>query len=244
MAEITQTMGRENIQRLMKDVRSLYKTPLEDNGIFYRHDEDNITMGYAMIIGPENTPYANGFYHFTFHFPHDYPYNPPRVEFTSTRYKCRFHPNLYRSGKVCLSILNTWRGEPWTSCQTISSVLLHLCTILTENPLINEPGILLTNSSVKPYNEIITYMNLRFAITDCLIDSHALAPCFARFENMRIKYFQQKKDEIITFINSQLIRHPEPCEIRISIYNMNICIDYKGILESLEEYDSRTKRSA
>ena len=42
MAEITQTMGRENIQRLMKDVRSLYKTPLEDNGIFYRHDEDNI----------------------------------------------------------------------------------------------------------------------------------------------------------------------------------------------------------
>ena len=23
----------------------------------------------------------------------------------------RFHPNLYRNGKVCLSVLNTWRGK-------------------------------------------------------------------------------------------------------------------------------------
>ena len=32
----------------------LEKNPLENNGIYYKHDEDNILRGYAMIIGPEN----------------------------------------------------------------------------------------------------------------------------------------------------------------------------------------------
>ena len=52
----------------------------------------------------------------------------------------RFHPNLYRNGKVCLSILNTWKGEQWTSCQTIRSILLTLITLFHNKPLLNEPG--------------------------------------------------------------------------------------------------------
>ena len=40
--------------------------------------------------------------------------------------KTRFNPNLYRNGKVCISLLNTWKGEQWTSCQTIESILLSL----------------------------------------------------------------------------------------------------------------------
>ena len=53
----------------------------------------------------------------------------------------RFNPNFYRNGKVCLSILNTWEGEKWSSCQSIRSILITLQMTMNETPLLNEPGI-------------------------------------------------------------------------------------------------------
>ena len=82
----------------------------------------------VLIFGPKDTPYENGYYLFKFKFPIDYPYNPPKVVYMTNDGKTRFNPNLYRNGKVCVSILNTWSGDQWTGCQTISSVLLTLCT--------------------------------------------------------------------------------------------------------------------
>jgi len=44
-------------------------------------DEDDVTHLNALIIGPEDTPYENGFFHFDMIFPHDYPWRPPKVNF-------------------------------------------------------------------------------------------------------------------------------------------------------------------
>ena len=109
---------------------------------------ENIFKGYAMIIGPSDTPYQDGFYFFEFNFPYDYPHSPPVLTFLSNGDNIRFNPNLYRNGKVCISLLNTWKGDQWTSCQSISSILLTLC-ILNENPLLNEPGITESNSEIE-----------------------------------------------------------------------------------------------
>lgn len=38
------------------------KNPLTEQGIHYIHDEGNMFKGTAMIIGPSDTPYADGFY--------------------------------------------------------------------------------------------------------------------------------------------------------------------------------------
>lgn len=69
-------------------------------------------------------------------FPEDYPSSAPQIQFLTTNGgKTRFNPNLYADGKVCLSILGTWRGESgeqWSSVQNcqvftpIFSSLLHL----------------------------------------------------------------------------------------------------------------------
>ena len=67
----------------------------------------------------------------------------------------RFNPNYYSCGKVCLSLLNTWNGDGWTSCQTIYSILIVLSSILNNNPLINEPGISSNNINIVPYNLLI-----------------------------------------------------------------------------------------
>ena len=54
----------------------------------------------------------------------------------------RFNPNLYNCGKVCLSLLGTWAGEPWNPAvsnltQVFNSILF---LIFVEKPYFNEPG--------------------------------------------------------------------------------------------------------
>ena len=153
------TISKEAINRLLKDVRQIMKHPLTDNNIYYMHDDDDILKGYALIIGPSDTPYFGGNYLFEINYPPDYPHSPPKVKYCTNGEKVRFNPNLYICGKVCVSLLNTWRGEQWTSCQSISSVLLTLCSLLCENPLLNEPGVTSSHLDIKNYNKIIEYSN-------------------------------------------------------------------------------------
>jgi ubiquitin-conjugating enzyme E2 Z len=59
-----------------------------------------------MITGPFDTPYEGGFFYFVIRCPPDYPIRPPRVKLMTTgQGQVRFNPNLYKNGKVCLSIL-------------------------------------------------------------------------------------------------------------------------------------------
>lgn len=156
-------VSRETTKRIASDVREVIKdTTLKDNNIFYEHNMDNFLKGTAMLIGPSGTPYENGMFIFRFLFPTTYPYNPPKVTFLNcTDERVRMNPNLYENGRVCLSVLNTWDGEPWSSCQTIRSVLLTLITVLNPNPLLNEPGIGPENESIEPYNRIVRFKSLQ-----------------------------------------------------------------------------------
>ena len=119
--------------------------------------------GYAVVFGPTDTIYRYGAYMFEFKFPTNYPVSPPKLTYLTNDGSTRFHPNLYRNGKVCISILNTWKGEQWTSCQTIRSVLLTLTTLFHNKPLLNEPGIRETHRDFNNYNKIIKYRNLKFS---------------------------------------------------------------------------------
>tara|TARA_B100000900_G_scaffold335182_2_gene296644 strand:- start:688 stop:1485 length:798 start_codon:yes stop_codon:yes gene_type:complete len=160
-------ISKETIKRLAIDAKSLITNPLNEENIYYKHDENNVLIGYAMIIGPENTPYSYGYYFFKFIFPYNYPFQPPEVIYLTNDGSTRFNPNLYtyaNNGKVCLSILNTWNGEGWSSCQTIRSILLTLVTVLNETPLLNEPGINQPNKNIDLYNEFISYKNIEFSI--------------------------------------------------------------------------------
>jgi ubiquitin-protein ligase len=53
-----------------------------------------------VILGPSNSPYAFGFFHFRAEYPHDYPISAPQVKITTTEGgRTRFNPNLYSDGK-------------------------------------------------------------------------------------------------------------------------------------------------
>jgi len=52
MSTDTVVLSRETTKRLIKDIREMIKNPLDDDGIYYKHDETNILEGYAYISGP------------------------------------------------------------------------------------------------------------------------------------------------------------------------------------------------
>ena len=61
-----------------------------------------------MIIGPNDTPYEGGFYFLDIVFFQDL--DPPKADIYDSNQEVRFNPNLYKNGKVCVSLLNTWSG--------------------------------------------------------------------------------------------------------------------------------------
>ena len=130
-------------RRIFADLRDLRKRKLDDgtNNIIVKVDEKNMRIMYVVIIGAKGTPYEGGFYFFLVEFPEDYPHKCPKVKFCTLDKGVRFNPNLYRDGKVCLSLLGTWSGPGWTSCCTIASILLSIQSlVLHDKPLTNEPG--------------------------------------------------------------------------------------------------------
>ncbi|XP_018018024.1 ubiquitin-conjugating enzyme E2 Z isoform X2 [Hyalella azteca] len=96
----------------------------------------------VLLIGPENTPYEGGFFHFYVRLGPNYPVEPPRVCFMSGYrfgHLVRFSPNFYRNGHICISILNTWPGEPWNPDMDLRSLFLGIRSRMTNEALCREP---------------------------------------------------------------------------------------------------------
>jgi ubiquitin-protein ligase len=236
---------RDTITRLLHDVKNIMKYPLTDNGIYYIHDDEDLLKGYAMIVGPSETPYFGGFYFFEFKYPGDYPHSPPEVIYKTNGDNIRFNPNLYVNGKVCISLLNTWRGEQWTSCQTITTVLLNLCTLLCNDPLLNEPGISKIHSDFKNYTKIIEYKNIEIAILRMITkNASSFLPTFNIFYSSLKENFIKNNDEIIKYLEEKVKTEMGPERVTTSMYSMNIMIDYnklyKKYLDTVKEINNNS----
>jgi ubiquitin-conjugating enzyme E2 Z len=233
---MSQVISKETISRLIKDIKNIIKNPLIDQGIYYIHDETDMMKGYAMIVGQIETPYFGGFYFFEIKYPYDYPYSPPMVKYCTNGNNIRFNPNLYTCGKVCISLLNTWKGEQWTSCQSISTILLTLCTLLCNNPLLNEPGVNKNHRDIEPYNQIIQYSNFNIAICDIVSKKNNIYMDFFELFYPFIKEnFNKNYDKLIEIATQKLNEISEPTKFNtLYYYGINIIIDYDYIIKKLK----------
>lgn len=222
---------KETLNRLVKDVKHIIKNPLDNNGIYYKHDMENVLKGYALIIGPKDTPYYGGYYFFTFDYPYDYPFQPPKVTFKINVNNIRFNPNFYTSGKVCLSILNTWYGEKWSSCQNISTILLSIFTLFNNNPLANEPGISLTHKDCDKYTKIINFANIKYAFCG-VINKELFCDFFTLFDEEIKTNFIKNFDNIINICQNNLNIFDKKIEL-FYFYNFSVFIDYHEVLNIL-----------
>lgn len=240
------TVNRGCIKRLVKDVSDLYRNPLHDEGVYYIHDEEDMLFGYALIIGPKDSCYEHGYFMFKFQFPTNYPHSPPKVSFKTNSGNVRVHPNLYRSEKVCLSLLNTWKGEGWTSCQTIRSVLMVLLSILDDKPLLHEPGFSENNQKhipqIKSYSDVMRYFTLNHMYFRMSEPSYSLR----KFEIFRDVIEETSKTRLLDVCRKveHALKDPQLNKkklYKIGFYSFEYHIDYKGfkgILESrIKQYD-------
>jgi len=234
---MTTFISRDTITRLLKDVKHIIKNPLTENGIYYIHDDADIMKGYALIIGPSDTPYFGGNYFFEFNYPADYPHSPPKVKYCTNGNNIRFNPNLYTCGKVCVSLLNTWRGDQWTSCQTISTVLLTLCTLLCKDPLLNEPGVSNKHEDMKSYDEIIQIANLDIAICSILQKKEGIfLPFFENFFPYMKENFLKNYDKLMEFAEKKNVEfNEESKQFTTRYYSMRITANYKKVINRLKE---------
>ena len=218
------------VRRLISDIKEIKNNDISKDGIYYKHDESNMLIGYALIIGPENTPYEYGNFFFNFNFPYNYPHSPPVVTYHTNDGGTRFHPNLYKSGKVCLSVLNTWKGEQWTGCQTIKSILLILSSILNDYPLTNEPGINKNHRDNESYNKIIKYKTIDTAIIS-ILNKNNLHNDFTIFNNEININYKNNYDKI-----KKSIKNKNNESINTSIYNLSIKTHYNRLDQLLDKY--------
>jgi len=259
------SINNNTIKRIAKDVKYILNNEqsLSLENIYYKHDEENIMKGYGLIIGQKNTPYGYGYYFFEFTFPDNYPFSPPLVRYLTNDGAMRFNPNLYTNGKVCLSMLNTWSGESWTSCQTINSILLTLSIVLCENPLLNEPGVVQdNNNTIEKYSYLVTYKNIEFSICKIInyiqnYDNNTSNKkddimIMYKFKNIVYETFITNKNNIIEYLNDNKIKYAqfidgseinEGCELTIqkkkkiviSMYNLTFYLEYANLYKLVLE---------
>lgn len=105
LAELHLSSNHEiNIVRLSSEFKMLRRElpVFFMNSIFLVHNEKLFNKIMFLIIGAENTPYANGAFQFNLEISANYPQIPPKCEILTGRENVRFNPNLYQDGKVCL----------------------------------------------------------------------------------------------------------------------------------------------
>jgi len=106
-------------------------------GFFAKPQKDgdslNLLQWEVGIPGKEGTPWEGGLYKVSMTFPEDYPSKPPKCKFVPPLY----HPNVYPSGTICLSILN--EEKAWKPAITIKQIVLGIQDLL-DNPNADDPA--------------------------------------------------------------------------------------------------------
>ncbi|CAD8160802.1 unnamed protein product [Paramecium pentaurelia] len=206
---ISTQINQDKIVRLAQEFADMSTSlPIEHtNAIFVRADKERVDVMKALVMGAKGTPYAHGAFLFDIYADDSYPNAPPKMNLSTTgNGKVRFNPNLYSCGKVCLSLLGTWRGnasENWDpKISTLLQVLVSTqAIIMSEEVYFNEPGFeqeANTEEGEKKnegYSNIVRYCNIKYAMIDQIRDPPK------GFETIIRRHFYLKKQEILEECN-------------------------------------------
>ncbi|KAF2738485.1 hypothetical protein EJ04DRAFT_549960 [Polyplosphaeria fusca] len=194
--------ARGRIKRLITELTTL-QTGLPP-GIFVKYATSRIDMMKILIVGPSDTPYENGLFEFDLLCGTQYPYEPPGVQFKGTAGgTVSFNPNLHPDGKVCLSLLGTWSGEPWKPAEsTILQVLVSIqAMILCEHPIGNEPDEenLRGTPLSQRYDQLVRRLTVRYAMLNWLESPNQ--PNVQLWKDIILAHFKGRADRILQTVS-------------------------------------------
>lgn len=123
---------------LKNQLKEINKNPIDGFSVGLSESE-NIYEWSVMMEGPPDTLYEGGYFPCKLTFPKEYPNKPPTMYFTTPNF---WHPNVYKDGKVCISILheavedefNTEEkmSEKWRPILGIEAILVSVQSMLSE----------------------------------------------------------------------------------------------------------------
>ncbi|KAI9930033.1 hypothetical protein ASPWEDRAFT_99354 [Aspergillus wentii DTO 134E9] len=100
-------------------------------------DDDIFSWNVGLIVVNPESLYYGGYFRASMNFPKNYPYSPPEFRFLRPLY----HPNIYKDGKLCISILHApgedemsgeLASERWSPAQRVESVLISILSLLDD----------------------------------------------------------------------------------------------------------------
>ncbi|KAH6930544.1 hypothetical protein HPB50_014671 [Hyalomma asiaticum] len=108
--------------RTKRDLADLEAKPIP--GVSVSPVDDDVTKIHVLMIGPADTPYEGGFFHFFIECGADYPMQPPSVRLLTTDAgRVQFSQHIYCNGNIFL--------DPyWTPTQSIGSLLASILSLL------------------------------------------------------------------------------------------------------------------
>jgi|SaaInlV_150m_DNA_4_1039716.scaffolds.fasta_scaffold46115_1 ubiquitin-protein ligase len=101
------------MKRLMQEYKQITEDPVEFCSIGIPNPDDLFKWNFV-IIGPEESIFEFGLFTGVIIFSKQYPNDPPKVIFERDYY----HPNIYKNGEVCISILH--KGVDFTGYEDSS----------------------------------------------------------------------------------------------------------------------------
>ena len=206
-----------------------------ESDIFFDFNESEKLDNYFKIltIGSNdiNNPYFGGFFLFTGKFPDQYPFFPPHILAKTQGKNTRFHPNYYTNGKCCLSILGTWSGPPWTSCQNLGTTSQALKSLFIDNPITQEPGFenCKDQRSIN-YSKVIEYRTLEIAVISILNNP---TKEFISFLPIIEKKFIELYPKYMEKLN--MLRKFNKMKLSSPVYNVSHSMDIVYDIDDLEE---------
>jgi len=116
------------LKRIMKEYKELtVDAPFDDECCTVQPKNDDYFAWQATITGPSGTPYEDGLFFLDIDLPHDYPFKPPKLRFTTTIY----HANISEKGEICLDSIK----DKWSPALSVKKVLQEVIDLLKQpNP--------------------------------------------------------------------------------------------------------------
>jgi len=120
----------------MAEIRDLVRNP-PDGITYHDNDENTISEIYAIISGPEETPFYGGKFKMKLVLSEDYPNSPPRGFFLTKIY----HPNVANNGDICVNTLKKdWDPTNWSFKHVFEIIRCLLIVPFPESALNEEAG--------------------------------------------------------------------------------------------------------
>jgi len=116
------------LKRIMREYKELtVDSPFADESCTVQPKGDDYFSWQATITGPPSTPYEDGLFFLDIDLPHDYPFKPPKLKFTTSIY----HSNISEKGEICLDTIK----DRWSPALSVKKILQEVIDLLKQpNP--------------------------------------------------------------------------------------------------------------